>query len=161
MSSTHSHSATRRWIAGLVLAAFTLRSLIPVGFMLAPGRLLALEICPDGLSTAAFTALAGTMQGEPLGHEHEHEHEHEHAGHAQGRAAHEHPLAGGHHHPGAGQSHLEHCLFGGGSAAAPLPHAWSLAVEPAPGPAAVPFTSQQSGGRSVYVPFARGPPVSL
>jgi len=61
---------TRRLLAGLMLAAFAVRALIPPGFMPAHAAPLALEICPDG------------FPAQMLGHAAHHSHgNHAHADH--------------------------------------------------------------------------------
>lgn len=47
----------RPWLAAFALAAFTVRALIPVGFMPAGDGFFKLQLCPDGLSTRAFALL--------------------------------------------------------------------------------------------------------
>ena len=133
-----SRPTTRKLIAVLALAALSLRALVPAGFMPAPGRLFALELCPDGLSSEM---LAGVMPGMPGMH-------HNSGPDDAGGPPHD-------HHP----AQIEHCVFGGASALALLAHA------PAPGPLlsayilpAVRFTPQRIGFLLLRIPLPRGPP---
>jgi hypothetical protein len=47
----------RQWLAAFALLAFSVRALIPVGFMPSGDGFLKLQICPEGLSSQAFALL--------------------------------------------------------------------------------------------------------
>jgi hypothetical protein len=47
----------RPWLAAFALLAFTVRMLIPAGFMPSGDGFFKLQICPEGLSTQAFALL--------------------------------------------------------------------------------------------------------
>jgi hypothetical protein len=59
--------STVRLLAGLMLAAFAVRALIPQGFMPSHAAPLSLEICPDGLPAQL---LAHGVHRHPGGHPH-------------------------------------------------------------------------------------------
>jgi len=138
-----SRSKTRKLIAALALAALSLRALIPAGFMPAPGRLFALELCPDGLpsnmlppSVAGMSEMSD-MSGMP--------------GMDQDLAA---AQTHGHRH-----AQIEHCVFGGASALALLTHAPALdLLLPAYILPAARFTPQRRGSLLLRIPLPRGPP---
>ena len=84
-------------IATIALVAFTLRALIPVGFMPAAGHPFTLSICPEGL-TLELPAVANDGASR-----------HAHAGHAQPHPA---PAdSPNHESQDNGTSHTTHCDF--------------------------------------------------
>jgi hypothetical protein len=127
-----SRPTTRKLIAVLALAALSLRSLVPAGFMPVPGRLFSLELCPDGLPSGMLAASMPEMPGMPG--------------------------MQGMHHP----AQIEHCVFGGASALALLTHAPALGpllsayILPA-----VRFTPQRTGFLLLRIPLPRGPPATV
>lgn len=139
-----SRSTTQKLIAAVALAALSLRALVPAGFMPAPGRLFALELCPDGLPSGMLAASTPEMPGMP------------------DMPGMHHPFdpAGGPPH-GGHPAQMEHCVFGGASALALLTHV------PTPGlllsayllPAAR-FTPQRTGWLLLRIPLPRGPPAA-
>jgi len=133
-----SRPRTRRLIAALALAVFSLRALVPAGFMPVPGRLFSLELCPDGLLSGTPAASLPDMSGMP-----------DMPGMPGMPAA---PLG---HHP----AQLEHCVFGGASALALVTHVPALGVLlSAYILPAVRFTPQRMGFLLLRIPLPRGPP---
>jgi hypothetical protein len=73
----------RSWLAALALLAFTVRALIPVGFMPSGDGFFSLQICPEGLSTQALALLdphaahhhhhPATTEGAPSAPAHDHQ----------------------------------------------------------------------------------------
>lgn len=115
----------QRRLAGIVLAAFLLRALVPEGFMPSSSRAFALEICPEGLPVQILSRLA---QGAPAAARHAH------APLQPDAAAHDHVSGGGNGPPRdagpsapAGSLLFHDCSFGASPAAAPTP-APSVAV---------------------------------
>lgn len=126
---------TRKLIAAFALATFSLRALVPSGFMPAPDRLFSLELCPDGLPRAVVGAGMHHHEGMPRDHDPEKM-------------------------PGRHPMQIEHCVFGGASAFAVLTHfpALGLLLPTHILPAAR-FTPQRTGLLLLRVPLPRGPPV--
>jgi hypothetical protein len=132
---------TRKLTAGVVLAAFALRALVPAGFMLESGHPLTFIICPDGFPAQL---LAQDGQGMPD------------MADMPGMPG----MPGIPAAPGGNQSHSDHCLFTSGSSHGPTPafaapvissHVFrEVAVAP---------RQRLSNVRLVYVPQPRAPPV--
>lgn len=142
-----SRLTTRNLIAALAIAALSLRALVPAGFMPVPGRLFALELCPDGLPSSMLAAITPEMPG-----------------------MHDMPGMPGMHHPsdpagglphGGHPAQMEHCVFGGASALALLTHVPALGVLLSAYllPAAR-FTPQRTGWLLLRIPLPRGPPAT-
>jgi hypothetical protein len=152
-----SRPTTRKLIAVLALAALSLRSLIPAGFMPVPGQLFSLELCPDGLPSGMLAASMPGMAGmagmpEMPGMEMDH-----HSGPAGDHSSGE---PGG---PPSGRhpAQIEHCVFGGASALALVAHVPALGVLLSAYilPAAR-FTPQRTGSFLLRIPLPRGPPAT-
>ena len=141
--------ATRKSTAGLVVAAFALRALIPSGFMLESGHPLTVVICPDGFPADLLAhgdmgmGMDMPMSSVDMSH---------------GDMTHKGMTAGNRHAGGHPQS--DHCLFTSGSSSGPILHAAALVsnvqivreatLMPEQLPAVVRF---------VHVPQPRAPPV--
>ncbi|MGB6450572.1 MAG: hypothetical protein WBE92_07460 [Steroidobacteraceae bacterium] len=134
---------TRKLTAGIALAAFALRALVPAGFMLESGHPLTVIICPDGFPPQL---LSQDGQGMP-----------DMAGMPDMLGT----TGGGHgDHRGGNQSHSDHCLFTSGSGHGPTP-AFAAPVTSSHVFREVAVAPRQrlSDVRLVYVPQARAPPV--
>ncbi|HEY7377128.1 MAG TPA: hypothetical protein VH542_00435 [Steroidobacteraceae bacterium] len=128
------HKTAGRSFASFLLLAFVVRSLIPVGFMPAPDRPFALEICPDGLPARSGLAASADV----LAHVHPaaHQHLHEQPGAGAQHTGHVHVTQAGEHsaprHQHSTHTVWTHCQFGG-LASAPVP---LQVAAPAPSPEA-------------------------
>ena len=123
--------SSRTSLLWLVLAAFALRSLIPIGFMPVADGSLALQICDEGLPA---WLLPHAEDGAPQGHT---------------------MPAGPAHH-----SHADHCPFCGGTTPAPGPLALALACAVWVAiPTAAIAVSFHALIRVLHVPQARAPPL--
>jgi hypothetical protein len=123
--------SSRASLLWLVLAAFALRALIPIGFMPAADGSLALQICDEGWPAGWLPhAAAGAPHGQAM-------------------------PAGPVHH-----SHADHCPFCGGTTPAPGPLLLALAcaVWVAIATAAI-VVSFRALIRVLHVPQARAPPL--
>jgi hypothetical protein len=148
----------QRILAGILLAGFASRALIPAGFMPSADRPFWLELCWDGLP-AAFLAQGGSAPASAM---------HAHAagmdsmpGHSMAADGPHGAMGGAHHHHPKTAPHNEHCVFGSACSAGPvsqpsLANDGSIArrlevVELAPIAQAV---------RLVHLPQPRAPPAS-
>jgi hypothetical protein len=147
-------------MAGIMLAAFALRMLIPPGFMPASGRPFLLEICADGLPAGLLTQLrpadadATDMDAMGMGSIGM-------GAMAMGdSASHQGPTPGTHHSGGPSQS--EHCVFGTACSAGPIPHvAVPSGLHSGQPLRAVAFSSIAAAVCVVHLPQARAPPIRL
>ena len=131
-------------LAGILLAAFASRALIPAGFMPSADRPFSLELCWDGLPAAHSTDM-GSMPGHSMALDGSHG--------AIGSAHHHHPKAA---------PHNEHCLFGGGCSAGavsqpPLANDCSITRRLE----VVEFASVARAVHLVHLPQPRAPPGRL
>ncbi|HTV97287.1 MAG TPA: hypothetical protein VME42_14865 [Steroidobacteraceae bacterium] len=147
-------------MAGVMLAAFASRALIPAGFMPASDRPFSIEICWEGLPAEVLAQIEPAhaasesmgsmdMQSMDMGMP---------AGHSTSERG---PRHGSHHHPGS-PSHAEHCVFGTASSAGPIPHLPLPSEASAAQPVrAVAFASIAVAVRVVHLPQPRAPPGRL
>lgn len=129
-------------MASIMLAAFAVRALIPLGFMPASGRPFSLEICWEGLPGDMLAdgerAHAGSMGMDSMGMDS--------------------MPAAAHHHSGT-PSHSEHCVFGTACGAGPIPHLpLPIEISSVRQLRGVPFVSIAGAVRLVHLPQSRAPP---
>jgi hypothetical protein len=146
-------------LAGILLAGFASRALIPAGFMPASDRPFSLEICWDGFPAA----LLAHDESAPTDAMHSHSADmdsmpgHSMAGdpsHGATRSAH-------HHHPGTAP-HNEHCVFASACSAGPVsqpPPADDISI--ARRLEVVELVSIAQAVRLVHLPQPRAPPRRL
>ena len=149
-SATPGTHGRRTLVASILLVAFALRALIPMGFMPSSARPFSLELCWEGLPAharayaAAAHAGAAPAMGMPamdMG--------------SMDMGASPHPHSGG-------ASHSEHCVFGTACSAGPLSHLPLLSdVSDARQLRAVEVVSLATAVRLVHLPQARAPPTPL
>jgi hypothetical protein len=143
-----SERSRRKLLAGAMLVAFAARALIPSGFMPAPGRPFAIEICPEGFPAEML--------------------EHGAAHHADSVGMDSMDMEStspgsmpAHHHSGS-PSHSEHCVFGTASNAGPVTYLHPpTGISSAPQLRAIALDSIPVAVHLVYLPQPRAPPRRL
>lgn len=110
--------STHRWLASLVLLSFTIRALVPLGFMPSADRPFTLQICPVGFPSHLLPQAAAE---DPRAHRHGDHHSTGLAG-AQKAAS---PDGSSHDHDAW---RAQHCVFGAVTSAAPVSQAFVVTV---------------------------------
>lgn len=132
----------RTLVAGIMLAGFAVRALIPPGYMPGGERPFSIEICWEGLPPSVLAYIRQAQSGSMPASRHG-------------------PLEGVHHHSGS-PSPSDHCVFGSACSAGPISHLpQANAISPARKLRAIEFASIAESIRLVHLPQPRAPPAQL